>query len=47
MPCEPRVMLRLVGESVSVKFGVAGAVTVNETVVVWVTLPPVPLTVIE
>src|SRR5450631_2313457 len=35
-------MLRLVGEAESVKFGVAAAFTVNETVVVRVRLPDIP-----
>lgn len=43
---EPRVTLALVGEAESVKFAATGAVTVSETVVVCVTLPPVPVTVI-
>lgn len=37
----------LVGEAESVKFAVAAAVTVRETVVVCVTPPPVPVTVIK
>jgi len=34
------------GDAEMVKLGVPGAVTVSVTVVVWVTLPPVPVTVI-
>ena len=41
------MMLRLVGEAESVKFAVAAAFTVNETVVVCVRLPDVPVIVTE
>ena len=36
-------MLSVLGDAESVKFAVLDAVTVRETVVVWVTLPPVPV----
>lgn len=45
-PLEERVIVRLVGEAASEKLPAAGAVTVRVTVVVCVTLPPVPVTVI-
>ncbi len=46
VPCELRVIVKLVGDAVSVKLPVAGAVTVSETVAVCVVPPPVPVTVI-
>ena len=45
VPCDPRVIVKLLGEADSVKFPAAGAVTVRDTVVVCVMPPPVPLTV--
>jgi len=45
-PWDERVMLKLVGDAVRVKLPETGAVTVSETVVVCVWLPPVPVTVI-
>ncbi len=46
VPCELRVMDKLVGDAVSVKLPDTGAVTVSDTVVVCVVPPPVPVTVI-
>lgn len=43
LPLVPCVMVRLVGEAESEKFGCAVALIVNETVVVWVVLPEVPV----
>jgi hypothetical protein len=43
VPCDPRVMVRLVGEAESVKFAAATAFTVKSTVVVWTRLPEVPV----
>ena len=45
LPELPCVTERLVGEALTVKFGVAAATTVSATVVVWVTPPPVAVTV--
>jgi len=39
----PRVTVRLVGEAESVKFGIAAAFTVRPTVVVWTSVPEVPV----
>lgn len=46
MPCDERVMVRLVGDAVKVKLPEAAVVTVNATVAVCVMPPPVPVTVI-
>lgn len=46
VPCDDRVMVKLVGDAVNVKSPAATAVTVRETVVVCVIPPPVPITVI-
>jgi len=46
VPCDERVMLKLVGEADRVKLAEATAVTVRETVVVCVTPPPMPVMVI-
>lgn len=46
VPCDDRVIVRLVGDADSVKLPAAGAVTVRATVAVCVMLPPVPVTVI-
>ena len=43
VPCEPRVMLTLVGEADSVKLPDEGEFTVSEIVVVCVRLPDVPV----
>ena len=45
VPCDDRVMVKLVGDAVSVKLPVATAVTVRLTVAFCVMLPPVPVTV--
>ena len=45
VPKEPCTAETDVGEAKIVKSGVAAAVTVNDTVVVWVVDPPVPVTV--
>ena len=45
VPFPPRRMVRLVGEAESVKLPPPTAVTVRETVAVWVMPPPVPVTV--
>jgi hypothetical protein len=42
-----RSTVKLVGEALSVKLPATGAVTVNETLVVCVTLPPLPVMTIE
>lgn len=47
VPFADRSTVKLVGEAVSVKLPETGAVTVNETLVVCVTPPPVPVTTIE
>lgn len=47
VPCDDRVMVKLVGEAERVKLPEATAVTVRETVAMCVVLPPVPVTVIE
>ena len=41
----PPVRVSVVGVAVRAKFGPAGAVTVKVTVVVWVMVPEVPVTV--
>jgi hypothetical protein len=46
VPCEDRVMVKLVGDAESVKLPAATVVTVKVTVAICVTLPPVPVTVI-
>ena len=46
VPCEDRVMVKLVGDAESVKLPAATVVTVRVTVAFCVTLPPVPVTVI-
>ena len=46
VPCDDRVMVKLVGDAVSVKLPAATAVTVRLTVAVCVMPPPVPVTVI-
>jgi len=46
VPCDDRVMVKLVGEAESVKFPAATAVTVRVTVAFCVMPPPVPVTVI-
>lgn len=46
LPLAPCATETAVGEAVSVKAGVALAVTVSEIAAVWVMLPPVPVTVI-
>jgi hypothetical protein len=46
VPCDDRVMVKLLGDADRLKSPAAGAVTVNETVVVCVIPPPVPVTVI-
>jgi hypothetical protein len=46
VPCDDRVMVKLVGDAVSVKLPVATAVTVRLTVAFCVIPPPVPVTVI-
>ena len=45
VPCEPRLVLRLVGEAETVKLADTSAVTFSETVAVCVSPPPVPVTV--
>lgn len=45
LPLLPCVTVRLLGEAESEKLGAAGAFTVSETVVVWLKLPEVPVTV--
>ena len=45
VPCDDRVMVKLAGDAERVKSAAAGAVTVRETVVVCVTPPPLPVTV--
>lgn len=46
VPLDERVMVRLVGDADRVKLPAATVVTVRVTVVICVTLPPVPVTVI-
>lgn len=46
VPCDERVMVKLVGDADKEKFADATAVTVKVTVVVRVLSPPVPVTVI-
>ncbi len=46
VPCEDRVIVKLVGDALSVKLPAATADTVRLTVAVCVRLPPVPVTVI-
>ena len=46
VPCDDRVMVRLVGDAEREKLAAATGVTVNATVVVSVLPPPVPETVI-
>lgn len=46
VPCAERLMVKLVGDAVSVKLPVAGAVTVRETVAMCEVPPPVPVTLI-
>lgn len=46
VPCEPRVIVNVVGDADSVKLADAGAVTVKVTLVVRVSLSPVPVMVI-
>ncbi len=46
LPLAPCVTLRLVGEAESEKFGDAGALIVRLTVVVWLSVPETPVTVI-
>lgn len=46
VPCDERVMVKLVGDADREKSAEATAVTVKVTVVVCVTFPPVPVTVI-
>src|SRR6185369_7263467 len=43
VPLAPRLIVRLVGLDESVKFGVAGALTMRLIVVVRVSPPPVPV----
>ena len=45
VPCDDRVMVKLAGDAERVKSAAAWAVTVRETVVVCVTPPPLPVTV--
>jgi hypothetical protein len=47
LPVLPAATESEVGEADRVKAGVAAAVTVSETVAVWVMPPPVPVTVME
>ena len=47
VPFADRSTVKLVGDAVSVKLPETGAVTVNETLVVCVTPPPVPVITIE
>jgi len=46
-PLVPCLTVRLAGEAESEKLGVATPVTVSETLVVWLSVPEVPVTVIE
>jgi hypothetical protein len=46
VPCDDRVMVKLVGDAERVKLPEPTAVTVRETVAVCAVLPPVPVTVI-
>jgi len=47
VPFAERSTVKLVGDALSVKLPATGAVTVNETLVVCVTLPPLPVITIE
>ena len=47
VPLLPAVTETEVGDAASVKAGTGAAVTVSETVAVWVRLPPVPVMVME
>jgi hypothetical protein len=46
VPCDDRVIVKLAGDADRVKSPAACAVTVRETVALWVVLPPVPVTLI-
>lgn len=46
LPLVPCFTVRLLGDADSEKSGCAGAVTVSETLVVWLSVPDVPVTVI-